>query len=108
MTEPQQQIPLIWPNVQDVSVLRANQFLGQIAAGIEGQPEEFLLSIGYAAPPVLLGTPEEQQLSMQAVGAISVKTEVRVSMSRGHLAALTQLLATALENFPDPNTNTGG
>ena len=105
MTEPNGIVPIsiIWPEVEEEPVYRANQFLGQLGPGPNGAPEEFVLTLGYVAPPVLLGSPEEQSASFGALGAISVKTLARVSMSRGRLAELANVLQAALaqyENFP--------
>lgn len=92
-------IPLIWPDIEELPVYRANQFISQNGQGPDGKPEEIVLSLGYIAPPVILGTPEEQQATARALGAVSVKALARVSISRGHVAQLVELLRAQLELF---------
>ena len=81
-------VPLIWPDVAEAPVLRANQFLTQIAQGRDGAPEDLLLSVGYYAPAVVLGTAVEQETCRAAMSAISVRTLLRVTMSRDRLDGL--------------------
>jgi hypothetical protein len=99
------QISIIWPEVEEEPVFRANQFLGQISPGPTGAPEDFILTIGHVAPPVMLGTLDEQRATMSALGAVSVRTLSRVSMSRGNLEALIRILQTAVGQF---DSATGG
>ena len=108
MSEPTQiQISMIWPNVQDLPVLRANQFLGQFGSGPDGMPEEFVLTVGYAAPPVVLGSPQEQAASLAALGAVSVSGLSRVSMSRARLGELIQLLQQGAAAYDQAQGRTG-
>lgn len=83
---------MIWPDVDSQPVLRANQFLAQLGPGPDGNPEECILTIGYAAPPVLLGSPEEQRATVMALGAIESKALARVSMSRARVGQLIDIL----------------
>jgi hypothetical protein len=103
MTNPTGSIPisLIWPDVDEQSVYRANQFLGQLSPGPgpDGAPEEFVLTIGYVSPPVMLGSAEEQAATMNALGAVSVRTLARVSMSRGRLQELIGILQQSASNY---------
>jgi hypothetical protein len=92
-------VSVIWPDVDDQPVLRANQFLGQMSPDASGAPEEFILTIGYISPPVMLGSPEEQAATMAALGAVSVRTLTRVSMSRSRLGELLQLLQAAVSQY---------
>jgi hypothetical protein len=86
------QISVVWPGVEDAPVMRSNAMLSQIGTGPSG-PEEFVLTLGYIAPPVLLGTPEEQQASLAALGAVAAKTLCRISLSRARAQELVELLA---------------
>jgi hypothetical protein len=95
----------VWPDVQELPVLSANQFLSQLSPGPNGLPEEMLLTIGYAAPPVLLGTPEEQQMTLRALGAVPVRAHVRVAINRVRLQEVIQMLQTTAETWDNA---TGG
>lgn len=93
---------MIWPDVGELPVYRANQFLGQVTAGPDGEPEDLLLTIGHVAPPVLLGSPEEQQATAMALGAINVRALSRISLSYQQTQALIGLLQHLLSRFPAP------
>jgi len=93
------QISLIWPDVEDLPVLRSNQFLGQLGQGPDGSPEEFVLTLGYVAPPVMLGTPQQQEATFAAMGALSVKALSRVSMSRARLGELIEVLQVSADQY---------
>jgi hypothetical protein len=97
MSEPPKiQFSVIWPDVEDLTVYACNQFLVQISAGSDGRPEDLILTLGFIAPPVILGTPEEQQASAMALQAVSVKGVSRVSMSRGNAEQLMNLIGAQL------------
>lgn len=88
---------LIWPEVENALVCRANQFLTQINNGVDGKPEDIILTLGHVTPPVILGTDEEQREMAAAIGAVSVKTLSRVSLSLGQAENLAKLLHQAVE-----------
>jgi hypothetical protein len=88
------QLPLIWPDVNDVSVLMSNVHLLQIS-----EPDCAVLTLGQAAPPVVLGTPEEQQTMVRAIGGVSVRAICRVSMTRVRVAELAAGLNQLLANM---------
>jgi hypothetical protein len=96
------QVSMIWPDVGELPVYRANQFLGQVSNGPDGKPEDLLLTIGHFAPPVLLGPPEEQQVTARALGAVSVRALSRISLSYRQAHALVGLLQHLLGQFPAP------
>lgn len=88
------QLPLIWPDVNDVSVLMSNVHLLQIS-----EPDCAILTLGQAAPPVVLGTTEEQQTMARAIGGVSVRAICRVSMTRMRVAELAAGLSQLLANM---------
>lgn len=100
------QVGLIWPDAEDQAVLRANQFVYQLSPGPDGKPEELILVLGNVTPPLVLGTPEEVQAMMSALGAVAVRTHGRYSISRGRLDELIGLLIQAAQNW-DAQANGG-
>lgn len=72
--------------------------LVQIGSGPEG-PEDIIVTLGHVAPPVVLGTSEEQQALMMAIGAISVRPLCRVSLSRARLGELIGALQSVAQAF---------
>ena len=83
-------ISLVWTGIDDLPVQMANMSLIQItpSGGAGELPEEFIITTGYAAPPVLLGTEEEQRASAAALGAVAAKALARFSISRSRLQEL--------------------
>ena len=77
--------------MSDLPVLAANQFVAQLSGGIStGQPDEVLLVIGHAAPPIIIGDDVADRLSQ--IGQIEVKPLARFSISRERFAELADLL----------------
>lgn len=94
------QLPLIWPNINDVPVLMANVFMLQgSSTATDGQPDDPVLTIGQAPPPVLLGTPEEQEAMMGAIGGVQVHTICRVALTRGRVLELMNHLRLLVVNM---------
>jgi hypothetical protein len=95
-----QKFTSIWPEIGDLPVLAANQFLVQGGiSGNSGVPDDMVLTVGHTAPPVLLGTPEEQQAQLAALGAVTTRPLVRVSISRNRLGELIGLLVAAANQW---------
>ena len=62
-------------------VLAANQFAVQLS-NEEGEPTpSVILTVGHVAPPLLLGTPEEQQAAAAAVENVNVQPLARFKLS---------------------------
>lgn len=99
MAEDQFQMQVIWPEVEQLPVFRANQFLGQISSGVDNLPEDIVLTLGYVTPPVALGSEEERRATLAAIGAMSVKPISRISMSLGQAEGLRSLLDTVITNW---------
>jgi hypothetical protein len=91
------EVPLVWVGVEDVQILFANQFLGQV------QQQEIVLSFGQVTPPVLLGSPEQLAQQVRRLGFIPVKTVARFSMTRARLEELIGVLQATVRNFDAQN-----
>jgi hypothetical protein len=62
-------------------VLAANQFAVQLS-NEEGEPTpSVILTLGNVSPPLLLGTPEEQQAAAAAVESVNVQPLARFKLS---------------------------
>jgi hypothetical protein len=108
VTQPEgQQIPIIWPDLDREPVVAANQFVAQFTPAADGSPGAFLLTVGFAAPPLLLGDQEEQETTLRALGAVSSRTVARIEMHPTRLVELLQLLQRSVE-FYNGATGQGG
>lgn len=81
-----------WVGIEDIPILFANQFLLQF------QPGEFMLAIGQATPPAILGTPEEMAEQLAGYTYVPVRTIARVGITRQRLQELIAVLQANLDN----------
>jgi len=88
-----------WEGVDRVPVLAANQFLLQSVSAV-GEPDSaVVLTVGYLAPPLLLGTPEEQRQAAAALDQVNVNPVARFSISTRKAAELAQVIQGFLQNM---------
>jgi len=88
----QHEVPLSWIDFDETPIMFANQFL------VQAQPHEFVLSIGQATPPPLIGTPEQIARQAAEIAFVPVRTLTRVGFTRGRLVELISALQANLEN----------
>jgi hypothetical protein len=96
MTEDQPKqfrLQMIWVGVDDAPILFVNQMLGQV-----DDHGEIILTFGQAAPPVTLGTPEQQAEQMQAAPFVQVRPVSRLSLPKTRAEELVRVLQKTLEN----------
>ena len=86
-------VSLVWPSVEDLPVYASNQVIVQLNLGPDGRPDSIVLTLGFVAPPVVLGTPAEQQLAMQALGGVAVRPLSRTSMPISRAKELVDVLS---------------
>jgi hypothetical protein len=86
------QVPLVWVDGDDAPVFFANQFLLQPIG-----PAEFILSLGQAVPPPLIGTPEEQKEQAKRIAFVGVRTMSRFSLPRQRIEELVGVLQNVLK-----------
>lgn len=79
-------VPLAWVEA-DEPVAFANQFLFQ-----QVMENDFVLSVGQAFPPPLLGTPEEQRDQARQLPFVPVRTLGRFSLTRERVVELVNVL----------------
>lgn len=100
-------VPLTWGSVEHLPVLAANQFVVQISAGPSPEYDEFIVTVGYAAPPIIIGPPEAREATLREVQNVEVKPLARFGMSRARLAELGKL-ASDMATAARPGTEKAG
>jgi len=90
-------VSLVWAGVDELPVHASNQALVQLNPGADGRPESIVLTLGFVAPPVVLGTPAEQHLAMKALGGIAVRPLVRTAMSISRAKELVEVLGRSIK-----------
>jgi hypothetical protein len=84
-------VPSRWGSVESLPVLLCNQL------AVQGIQESVVLTFGFAAPPLLPGTPEEQQAELEKLGGLTVQPLARFNVP---LSALMQMVP-ALQTIVD-------
>lgn len=89
---------LDWEDLDRLPVLAANQFLVQLSV-VEPQTTaaEVVLTVGYLAPPVFLGSPEEQQQAATALDRLTVRPAGRFSIPIAKAAELARIIQDLLQ-----------
>ena len=94
-----------WVGVDDVPLLVANQFAVQLGAGSpEVAPEDLFLVVGQVAPPLLVGTEEEQRAQFAEVTAVPIRTLARLSLTRQRAVELAAALSQLVEQYDAART----
>src|SRR6266508_1594361 len=87
------EVPLTWIGVEDIPALAANQMLVQFTA-----ENEFTLTFGQVAPPILLGDEEQRRQQLRMVTFAAVKPVARLGLTRQRIEELIKVLTENLEN----------
>lgn len=87
------QLPVSWIGAEDLPVLFANTFVGQV----EAEQGVFFLTIGQIVPPALIGTPEEKVEQLEQISYVPIKPVARLALTRERLKYLIAILQTNLD-----------
>ena len=88
------QLAVVWVESEDVRVLLANQFLGQV--GLQG---EVLLTFGQLVPPTLVGEPDEVAEQLKQLSHVPAKPIARMALTRFGLDELIRVLNETRDNY---------
>lgn len=88
------QIPVVWDKAEDVAIIFANQFVGQV-----GQQDEVVLTFGQVTPPVLLGPREQQEAQVREIPFVPVKPVARLGLTKAGLDDLIRVLNETRDNY---------
>ncbi len=93
------QLPAVWIGLDEIPIQLCSQIFVQVAG-----PDEILVTLGQAAPPLVTGTLEEQELQLRATPFVPIRPLVRFSLTRHRLAEFAAVMTQALDahntNFP--------
>jgi hypothetical protein len=79
---------------EDVPVLLANQFIGQV-----GQQNEVVLTVGQVVLPALLGNPEQQIEQAREMSEVPIRILARLGLTRDGLDELIRVLEQTRVNY---------
>jgi len=91
----EREIPVTWIGAEDLPVLFANTFVGQV----EAEQDAFFLTIGQTLPPALIGTPQQRIEQLEQIAYVPVKPIARLAFTRERLEFLVALLQTNLDQY---------
>lgn len=87
-------VPLVWLGVEDEPVRAVNQAYSQFdPKGL------FILTLGMANPPPLMGGTGQNRKTLEAIDAVTVTTVARLAMTEAHAEAVMKILQTNLKQF---------
>ncbi len=96
-------LPVLWIGLDDLPVLMANQFVGQVLQ------DEIILSFGSMVPPPVIGaTVEERRDQIERLTHVQVRPMIRISVTRRRLEELQALLRDTLTNYDNRYGQQGG
>jgi hypothetical protein len=99
MAEGEFEVPIVWVDVDQTPIQFANQFISQY------QAHEFVLTIGQLAPPMIIGTPEQQTEQVENLAFVTVRPLARFGLPVNRLRELIRVLSENLESY---DRKTGG
>lgn len=86
------EVPVLWLGVEDLPVLSANQFIGQVDGDVAH------VVIGVVTPPMLLGSPKEQRQAAERLGYVPIHPITRLALTRRRLEEFRDVLNATIEN----------
>ncbi len=93
------ELPLAWVGLDEVPIQFANQFV------IQFQPNEFVISIGQATPPAIVGTPDQIAEQIAEVEFVPVRPIARIGLNRDRIVELLAALQANLGNHDQTLAN---
>lgn len=97
-TRLERQLPVKWENSESAPIIPVNVFVSQAT------PDGIIVSLGFATPPLLQGTPEEVQAKFGSIDEIRVTPDARLILTPARfkdlIAKLTEL-QTVMETMDD-------
>lgn len=79
-------IPLTWVGPDEVPVVMANHFISQF------HDDGFVLTFGQVAPPIILGSEEQQREQLEALAFVPVRPLARFALTEQRVRELIKLL----------------
>jgi len=90
------QLSLAYVDADEVPILTCNNVVVQAHA-----EEEFILLLGQIAPPILLGSPEEQRAQAEGLEYVPVHVVARVGMTRHRVQEMIRALEDAARKYDE-------
>lgn len=88
------ELPVLWIGLDDLPVLMANQFIGQVLQ------DEIVLSFGSMVPPPVVGaTVKERREQIDRLTYVQIRPVVRISVTRRRLEELQTMIRDTLNNY---------
>ncbi|MDO8473305.1 MAG: hypothetical protein Q7T05_05750 [Dehalococcoidia bacterium] len=89
------QLPTVYVGLDDAKIVFGNAFV------IQHLQNEFILTIGQLAPPILLGSPEEQLEQAKRLGYVPIRIMSRTAFTRDRMVELIAALQSQLKAYDE-------
>jgi len=85
----------VFVGAEDLPILHTNYFVIAI------HQEDFIMTVGQFAPPILLGSDEEQREQASQLSYVPVKVVARLAMTRTRIAELISALQIQMQRYDE-------
>ena len=86
-------VSMVWVGVEDEPVRAVNNLIAQF------HDESFIVSFGFANPPVLMGTKAQIKKQIASIDAVRVTTVARMAMTESQMEKTIKVLQTNLKRY---------
>ncbi|MET8908401.1 hypothetical protein [Micromonospora sp. NPDC004551] len=101
-------VRVVWKDVDTIPVEPANQFAAMVGLPTgSGAPDGVIIVMGYAAPPVLLGTPDEVRRTAADLVELPVDVKARFVLTRERLGELIKVLQITAQQYDEAKGEAG-
>ena len=95
-------VPIVFQGIDDVPVLFCNQLV------VQHQQNEFVITFGQLAPPILLGTPEERREQAKQVPYVAVKVVARIGLTSDRMVEFIKAMQDNLRKYQEKRSKSSG
>lgn len=100
--EPEQiAVPIDWHVPEDLTCQYATNLV------VQHTDHEFMISFFRAAPPLIIGTPEEQKAQLEELGRVRADCVARIIIAPGRMPEFVQVLQNSLEVYQSRHPQSG-
>ena len=87
------EVPLVWIGVEDAEIAFVNQLV------VQHQGNEFILTFGQQAPPMILGDAEETIKQAREIEYVPVRIAARIGITAQRMAEFVQVMQQNLQRY---------
>ncbi len=86
-------IPIVFIGAEETPIIYVNHVIAQF------ERDEFIVTVGQFAPPILIGTPEERREQLRLVSNVPVRVVARLAFNRDRIRQLIGVLEENVKQY---------